>query len=112
MTIDKNFLSDTLNCNCNKKEECPLPCVCLTSAIVYQAEVKTSEETTTYIGITGGTFKQIIIIIIIIINFIPSQVCFFILIHCVLNNTHKDGKDQAEAQWLYESCPFIWIYNT
>ena len=81
MTIDKNFLSNTLNCNCNKKEECPLPCVCLTSAIVYQAEVKTSEETTTYIGITGGTFKQIIIIII---NFIPSQVCFFILIHCVL----------------------------
>ena len=48
---------DTLNCNCNKKE-CPLPCECLTSAIVYQAEVKTSEETTTYIGITGGTFKQ------------------------------------------------------
>ena len=49
---------DTLNCNHNKKEECPLPCECLTSAIVYQAEVKTSEETTTYIGITGGTFKQ------------------------------------------------------
>ena len=43
-------------------------------------------------------------------NFIPSQVCFYILIHCV--NIHKDGKEQAEAQCLYESCPFIWIYNT
>ena len=43
--------------NCDKRE-CPLQGECLTSAIVYQAEVKTSEETKSYIGITGGTFKR------------------------------------------------------
>ena len=52
--IDKESqnTNQTPNCNCDKKE-CALQGECLTSAIVYQAEVKTSEETKTYIGITG-----------------------------------------------------------
>ena len=39
------------NCNCRKKEECPLNGYCLTKEIVYQAKVTTQEKSETYIGL-------------------------------------------------------------
>jgi hypothetical protein len=49
-----------INCNCRKKDECPLQKKCLTQAIVYQAEVKSYDngETKRYIGVTAGEFKD------------------------------------------------------
>ncbi len=47
-------------CNCQKKDECPLNNNCLTSSIIYNAQVTTDEDTTgkNYIGLTEGTFKK------------------------------------------------------
>ena len=45
------------SCNCRTSTECPLEGKCLTKSIVYEATVKTSEDTYTYIGLTGDTFK-------------------------------------------------------
>ena len=45
-------------CNCRRKDDCPLEGKCLTSAIVYQATITTSTEAPeTYIGLTANTFK-------------------------------------------------------
>jgi len=48
------------NCNCRNPSECPLKNNCLTTSVVYKAEVKTSEadEVKQYIGMTSGTFKK------------------------------------------------------
>ena len=48
------------NCNCRKKNDCPLKNNCLTQSIVYNANVTTESDTTgkNYIGLTEGTFKQ------------------------------------------------------
>ena len=48
------------NCNCRKKDDCPLKNNCLTSSVVYNANVTTENDTTgkNYIGLTEGTFKQ------------------------------------------------------
>ena len=48
------------NCNCRKKSDCPLKNNCLTSSVVYNANVTTESDTTgkNYIGLTEGTFKQ------------------------------------------------------
>ena len=48
------------NCNCRKKNDCPLKNNCLTSSVVYNANVTTENDTTgkNYIGLTEGTFKQ------------------------------------------------------
>ena len=45
-------------CNCRVKANCPLNGECLAASIVYQAEVTTQNQTHTYIGMTGGPFKQ------------------------------------------------------
>ena len=47
-------------CNCRKKEECPLDNNCLSTNLIYNARVTTDEDTTgkNYIGLTEGTFKQ------------------------------------------------------
>ena len=47
-------------CNCRKKNDCPLKNNCLTSSVVYKANVTTENGTTgkNYIGLTEGTFKQ------------------------------------------------------
>ena len=47
-------------CNCRKKEECPLDNNCFSTNLIYNARVTTDEETTgkNYIGLTEGTFKQ------------------------------------------------------
>ena len=47
-------------CNCRKKEQCPLDNNCLSTSVIYNAQVITDEDTTgkNYIGLTEGTFKQ------------------------------------------------------
>jgi len=49
-------------CNCRSKEQCPLNKKCLSSNLIYNAQVtaSTNNNTTTknYIGLTEGTFKQ------------------------------------------------------
>ena len=48
------------NCNCRKKNDCPLKNNCLTSSVVYNANVTTESDTIgkNYIGLREGTFKQ------------------------------------------------------
>ena len=48
------------NCSYRKKYDCPLKNNCLTSSVVYNANVTTESDTTgkNYIGLTEGTFKQ------------------------------------------------------
>ena len=50
--------SSGTNCNCRSKDNCPLQGNCLTSAVVYKATVNHNGETKTYIGNTGGAFKD------------------------------------------------------
>ena len=47
-------------CNCRNKSQCPLDNLCLTSKIIYQAEVTNdkNDDKKTYIGLTENTFKQ------------------------------------------------------
>ena len=46
------------NCNCKKKEECPLNGDCLVSEVVYQATVNTQDMKETYIGLTATSLRQ------------------------------------------------------
>ena len=49
-------------CNCRNKDQCPLDIEldnkCLTSSVIYNAQVTTNNATKNYIGLTEGTFKQ------------------------------------------------------
>ncbi|KXJ26852.1 Nose resistant to fluoxetine protein 6 [Exaiptasia diaphana] len=45
-------------CNCRNKDQCPLDNKCLTTSVIYNAQVTTSNTTKNYIGLTEGTFKQ------------------------------------------------------
>ena len=45
-------------CNCSKKEQCPLDGQCLTNNIVYQAIVTTNTTTETYVGLATN-FKEL-----------------------------------------------------
>ena len=46
-------------CNCRNRNECPLEGNCLTQSIVYEAAVHTDNTPDkTYIGLTGGPFKE------------------------------------------------------
>ena len=47
-----------VQCNCRNKDQCPLDNKCLTSSIIYNAQVTTNSATKNYIGLTEGTFKQ------------------------------------------------------
>ncbi|PIK41358.1 hypothetical protein BSL78_21790 [Apostichopus japonicus] len=44
-------------CNCRKKDTCPLNGNCQASNIIYKAEVKTTDNCKTYIGLTEPPFK-------------------------------------------------------
>ena len=48
------------NCNCRGKNHCPLKNNCLTSSVVYNANVTTESDTIgkNYVGLTEGPFKQ------------------------------------------------------
>ena len=47
-------------CNCRQKDQCPLDNNCLTTSVIYKANVTTDKDNTgkNYIGLTEGTFKQ------------------------------------------------------
>ena len=47
-----------VQCNCHNKDQCPLDNKCLTSSVIYNAQVTTNNATKKYIGLTEGTFKQ------------------------------------------------------
>ena len=47
-----------MSCNCRIASQCPLSGSCLESAIIYQANVTSSQGTKIYIGSTETTFKQ------------------------------------------------------
>ena len=58
---DTNDGNDKL-CNCRSQQNCPLDNKCLTTSLIYNAQITstTANQTTTknYIGLTEGTFKQ------------------------------------------------------
>lgn len=54
---DDNTSTDE-QCNCRNKEQCPLDRKCLTSSVIYNAQITTNNATKNYIGLTEGTFKQ------------------------------------------------------
>ena len=47
-------------CNCRRKENCPLSGKCLTASVVYQATVAREDDkpSETHVGLTEGTFKS------------------------------------------------------
>ena len=45
-------------CNCSNRDECPLDGICLTSCVVYSAEVTAENNESIYHGITEGEFKS------------------------------------------------------
>ena len=65
---NKKILSNINNdsndklCNCRSQQNCPLDNKCLTTSLIYKAQITctTANQTTTknYIGLTEGTFKQ------------------------------------------------------
>ena len=44
-------------CNCRNKEKCPFPGKCTTKNVIYEADVSTTNNRRTYIGLTSNTFK-------------------------------------------------------
>ena len=58
-TTENQTTEKISECNCRKKDSCPLPSKCLTSSIVYQAAVTRNDtkEEKTYVGHTEGEFK-------------------------------------------------------
>ena len=59
-TTTNTTISTEKNCNCRKKKDCPLKNNCLTSSVIYNANVTTESDAAgmNYIGLTEGTFKQ------------------------------------------------------
>ena len=56
---DNDTNTDTqVQCNCRNKDQYPLDNKCLTSSVIYNAQVTTNNATKNYIGLTEGTFKQ------------------------------------------------------
>jgi hypothetical protein len=56
----KNEPENEETCNCHVKDKCPLDSKCLSTSIVYKAEISTSDgkEMKEYIGMTAGTIKK------------------------------------------------------
>ena len=49
--------NEGVQCNCRKKENCPMEGMCLAKCIIYKAEVSTENETFVYFGASEGEFK-------------------------------------------------------
>ena len=49
---------DNTNCNCQKRNPCPVDGECLTKGVIYQADVESELGIKTYIGSTGRRFKD------------------------------------------------------
>ena len=45
-------------CNCRNKADCPLRGECLTKAVIYKASVSCNGVCKSYIGLSGGPFKE------------------------------------------------------
>ena len=58
--LTNNNTTPQNGCNCRKKGQCPLDNNCLTTSVIYKANVTTDKDDTgkNYIGLTEGTFKQ------------------------------------------------------
>ena len=58
--LTNNNTTPQNGCNCRKKGQCPLDNNCLTTIVIYKANVTTDKDDTgkNYIGLTEGTFKQ------------------------------------------------------
>ena len=58
--LTNNNTTPQNGCNCRKKGQCPLDNNCLTTSVIYIANVTTDKDDTrkNYIGLTEGTFKQ------------------------------------------------------
>ena len=52
-----NKPTDTKQCNCRDKNNCPLDGKCLESGVIYQATVTSDKKVETYIGLTEKEFK-------------------------------------------------------
>ena len=46
------------SCNCRNKQDCPLGGKCLSTCIIYKAEVATDNIVSTYYGASKGKFKS------------------------------------------------------
>ena len=62
MLSNKNANDNNKLCNCGSQQNCPLDNKCLTTNLIYNAQITsmTANQTTTknYIRLTEGTFKQ------------------------------------------------------
>ena len=61
LSNNNNHNNNESLCNCRSKEQCPLNNNCLSSSIIYNAQITTTDNKTppkNYIGLTEGTFKQ------------------------------------------------------
>jgi hypothetical protein len=58
--LKRNSTEKTLQCNCQKPDECPLDGKCKVDNIVYEAMVTTTDDGNTkeYIGMTANPFKE------------------------------------------------------
>ena len=83
------------NCNCRKKDDCPLKNNCLTSRVVYNANVTTESDTTgkNYIGLTEGTFKQ---------RYTQHKLSF--------RNWNYSNSRELSKQLMYVYISYIYIY--
>ena len=59
-TQDTNQDTNERQCNCRQLNTCPVEGKCLSTSVVYQADVTTVDknETKSYVGVTGGPFKN------------------------------------------------------
>ena len=48
----------TPTCNCQKKEDCPVPGKCTLQNVMYHTTVAAGQSVETYVGITANTFKE------------------------------------------------------
>ena len=58
--INNNNITPQNECNCRKKDQCPLDNKCLITSVIYKANVTTDKDNTgkNYVGLTEETFKQ------------------------------------------------------
>ena len=55
--LNSKQINQTRPCNCRNKENCPLNGECLSTNIVYKAEIITKEKNMVYYGTSESEFK-------------------------------------------------------
>ncbi len=56
--VSSKVVTATADCNCRRKAHCPLNGKCLSKSVVYKATVTSGDNSKSYIGLSGGTFKE------------------------------------------------------